>query len=179
MADVNGGLDNRSGQSMDLKTHKLVQGKSVPYASVAEAVAHPRLVSDYRYQSLDGIYIMVAGEPVEHWFKNGIADGDLIPKEATVGSSNNRITFNLTVDGTIVIPADVDVLKIRVKPVGAALLAFRMYILVAAVEVDMVFEQDLPADTWKPFHSLHYSETPTTVYVTGITTNTTIVLIKG
>ncbi len=179
MAIINIAYDNYTPQHLDRSRMKIVAGRHVPYASVAEANGHPRNRPEFRYPSKT-VVIAVAGENVEYWWKNGIDDEDLIPKAAGYTPGSNRINFTLTEDGIISLPADTDLIKLRVKNV-AGLAGF--YVGFEVGDNSIVSTQAIPAfadGEWSIFYCDLYNETQTIdLYVGGITSTTTLTFIKA
>lgn len=178
MSDINAGFDNMSAQHVDRRYGRVVAGKTVPYTSVVQALASPRLHPDYRYI---GCFVLIelAGELVLHWFKDSTADVGLIPFLPSSDTSiNRRLTFQLTTDGTITLPADVDLLKLRVLSDGGALVNFKLAETVSGIE--WATQQDIwQEDKWYQFVINYYGATTIELSVTGIIHPTTLVFIKA
>lgn len=176
MAIINIGLDNYSPQAVDRSEGKIVAGRTVPYDSVAEALAHPRNIIPYRYIGKT-VKVRIAGELLEYWWANGTDDEDLILKTVGYTPASNRINFTLTEDGTITLPADTDIVKCRVYN-AAGLADFKVGS--AAGLDDVISLLELPADKWQIFYCDIYDEENTvTLHVGGITSETFFTFIKA
>lgn len=77
MSQINVGFDNNSPQSIDRAYGKLVAGSTVPFASVAEAIA----AVQFRHRGRTLLIDLGDGSGAqEYWWRVGIGDGQLVPK---------------------------------------------------------------------------------------------------
>lgn len=78
---------------LDARTMKTLGGIATVYASVSEA----NTAIIYRNRTLT-IPILIGGIPIDHWYQNGLTDGDLVPKPAF---STSAVGFLKGVSGNI------------------------------------------------------------------------------
>ena len=112
---LNDNLHILTARPADDRYSKLVAGVSTPFASVAEA--NTMINSAYRHKGLT-VFIDIGGGSAEYWYKEGVTDTDLVPKNISkvvdafslsangsrsvlAGQTLIRIEFNATVAMTI------------------------------------------------------------------------------
>jgi hypothetical protein len=71
----NDNFKNNSGKALDAKCSKVSAGKSVAFASIAEANA--AIAPAYR-NTLDLVWVMVGGHPKPHSYRGGFLDANLV-----------------------------------------------------------------------------------------------------
>ena len=101
MAIINQGIDNNSPQAIDRRFGKLSYGKTVPYTSIAEANA---AISTYFRHIGKSVLIDPGTGPVEYWWRDGIADVDLVIKYTAPASEWKPYKIILAEDGSFSIP---------------------------------------------------------------------------
>lgn len=78
MSQINAGFDNNSPQSIEKAYGALSAGRTVPYASVAAAIAG--INQAYRYRGKTVMIDDIVNPPSEYWWRMGTTDQQLVPK---------------------------------------------------------------------------------------------------
>lgn len=157
-------IDNRSG--------KLVSGAWTPFASTAEA--HSTILFKYRTLTVP---ILVGGVPVEYWYRDAIANAsDLVVKNPlpTLTGGATKDTFTTNNDTSRPISAGQDLLIIRANPVSN-LAAFKVGTTPGGD--DLIPAQVITAE-WKSWHINQFFSSAGTIYISGITSSTTMSIIS-
>lgn len=76
----------QAGRSVDNRLGKLVAGQTVPFASVAEA--NTAIPAAYRHLGLV-VMVSLSGLPVDHYYRDGIADANLVEKLPAASASTS------------------------------------------------------------------------------------------
>lgn len=167
----NDNWDIRAPKPIDQRQGKLVGGVWVPFDSVAEA----HTMTLYKYISLT-LPVKISGQTVEYWYKNATASqSDLVEKvpAPTQSSGVTKDAFTVSADTTRVIPAGMDLLSIRLKSISG-LTAFKVGTTTG--NDDIVSSRSTLTD-WKSLLINEHFPTNTTLYFSGITSQTQITLI--
>lgn len=102
--EVNDNFQNKSPKDQNDKTGVFESGVWRPWNNTAEALASPKLA--FRNRGLT-IYVLKSSTLTEYWFRDGVADGDLIEKAgdisgfATTSQLNTEITNRTNADTTL------------------------------------------------------------------------------
>lgn len=94
---LNDNILNRSPKDLNDKTGVFEAGVWRPYLSTSEALANPKLNIAYRNRGLT-IYIEKNGTLTEYWWRDGIADNQLIEKIVTSGDVRTSLIYSTLED---------------------------------------------------------------------------------
>lgn len=86
MPTINVGFDNNSPQHVDKVTGKIAAGRTIPYASISEALVG--IPSAFRHVGKTCLIDDGTGM-AEYWFFGGITDGSLVPKTTAGGAGGD------------------------------------------------------------------------------------------
>lgn len=167
MAQINQGLDNLSPQAVDRSYGRLVLAKTTPYSSVAQANAAVHIAFRHIGKT---VLIDTGGGPQEYWWKDGVADINLITK---MSPGNGPESIVIESDDTYEIPEGYLMEKLIFVPESG---------------YDLSIGLSLGSDDLMPSITLTANQAniinldvaawgaPQTIHFTGVTSNT-IVLI--
>lgn len=114
--NLNDNIFNRSNKAIEDKEGVLDNSTLLwrPFNSISEALNSPKLIPAYRVRGLT-VKILKNGVNTEYWFRDGIADGDLIEKYTLVDLSAYELLANkqnsLNTDGSGIKYPTVDAVK--------------------------------------------------------------------
>lgn len=148
----------------DSRYMKFSGGNALPYDDVADA--NTRIPSTQRYRYLT-ILVLMNTIAVEYWYKNGIADGDLITKSKEV--------YVMGASGNFTMKAGEQYSDITVLP-PSDLANFRMG--TGPSTFDLVPGQPVTSAKGGVFGPMGYAVADTVIYLTGMVTNTQVIVRK-
>ena len=163
---VNDGLKTNAPRATDARYGKLGGGKTVPYATTAEALV--AIAISYRHI---GLTVNVANQ--EWWWKDDVTDDALVIKSN--GASAGRAVLNLTADGSYVLPQGNFLTEIIVIPAADIVLK----IGTSPGAEDILPATPIAANEEYPLSTLVSAiKADKTIYFSGLTAATQINIYK-
>lgn len=163
---LNDNISTHAPKPIEARSMDFSGGISIPYASLA--AAKTAIPSAYRHQYLTIWVLATNGDPLEYWWRADTTDASLEPK--------NKESFTLNTDGSIVLNPPYrygDIIVIVTNNIAT----LKIGTTVGGGEL----EPGAAVTTTTPytFSSVGYVGSARTIYFTGVTTGTKILVYKN